>query len=278
MKIRITYSFIILGLLILYSCSPSTYIRNAVNSPLFENKNELHTSSYINVGEFDFQMAYSLSSHIGIMANGYTAFPNSYRISKGSFYSMKYDLALGYFINLNEKHYLSAFIGTGQGLLKGDMKRHWAGQWNIEWLDYHTDYNEYYLQLGYYKKTNKWNIGFTMRSNLIYYNSYDYDVVRDEYQSGATPIVFTDTIHKTNVYGYSIDPLINIQLKIHKFRLLGQFGYSISNLDVENLHKYYSTKYNYLTDFNAHPRYQRLIFKIGVQYVLGGKNNKIKNL
>ena len=271
-KRKLVNIVIVIITVIMYSCSPATYVRNTINSPLFEDKNEFQASAYMNLGELDLQTAYSLTSHIGVTANLYTALPKSVFIKEGTYSQKKYDFSLGYYTHLNDKNYISAFVGGGQGFLEGDVRRHWANDYNIEWIKYNTDYIEGYLQLNYYRKYNNWDIGFSLRNNFVHYKEYNYANYKDEYTGfSPVPIVFTDTIQQYNLNGFVFDPVINLQYKSKKLRLLGQFGYSISSFNVENRKLVNNMQYNYLTKHDNAPRYQRLIFKLGIQYTFGRK-------
>jgi hypothetical protein len=53
----------------LTSCAPA-YVPNALNTPLFNNKGEIHIAANTGISGFDPQLAYAVTDNIGVMVNG----------------------------------------------------------------------------------------------------------------------------------------------------------------------------------------------------------------
>jgi len=272
---------IITVLSVLYSCSPSTYIRNAVNVPLFEDKKELQVTGYLNPTRLELQTAYSINSNLGVMANGYVGFSKAVlNKSIGTYDAYLYDLGLGYLTRIGDRNLVEIFLGAGQGWVHGkNIERHWGGlfgggQWNLEWLDYQTDFSKYFFQFNYAYVLPNWKLGFSFRNSLVHYKNYEYAIIKDDYVNLGGEIFFTDSISQKDLTGYVLDPIVNIQWGRKRFKIVSQIGLSLSLFDVNhNTAQFFTDQVN-SDQFIWHPKYNRVIFNIGFKYTFGGSASK----
>ena len=108
--------FALLSLIISSSCSAPFYFPNSHNSPMFTKSGELQATACV-VNGFEIQSAYSISKHIGLIANYSYASPRgvSEAFNAGENYHQKFfEGGLGYFHNESTMLY-EFFAGYGRG-------------------------------------------------------------------------------------------------------------------------------------------------------------------
>ena len=257
----------------LYSCSPGTYIQNAVNVPLLDDKNELQVTAYLNPGRVEVQTAYSINSNLAVMANGYTAFKETHTMEGGIYNADLYDLGIGYRTDIGRQSLMEIFIGAGEGWSQGNLERNWGGQWNVEYLEYSTDFNKYFFQINYAYVLPNWKLGAALRSSMVHFDTYEYAIRSNNYTYQGD-IVFTDTISQKNLSGYVVDPIINLQWEKKRFKVVTQVGYSMSFFDVNHNYEVHVSGLHGLNNYVTQPRYQRIILNVGFKFTFGGKNSK----
>lgn len=110
-------SFICTTTLFLFfcSCSPN-YIPNKVNSPLLEGKGDLRAIASVGTTGVDPQVAYAITNHIGIVANG--SFLDWKEGDNTHFSSNRFgEAGAGYYTRLANILILEAYGGAGYGKL-----------------------------------------------------------------------------------------------------------------------------------------------------------------
>jgi hypothetical protein len=114
-------TFASLTLLCFLSSCHIMYIPNSQNVPMMEVKNDLK----VEISTKDVQLAYAITDHIGIMANGYynknewSAYSGTYE----NFYTSKRSLAeggLGYYTTLSDNGRFEIYGGGGFGHVSWD--------------------------------------------------------------------------------------------------------------------------------------------------------------
>ena len=103
-------------LLVCFSSCKIMYIPNTQNIPMLEEKGDIK----LDIGNKDMQLAYGISNHVGIMANGYYN-KNEWSVVSGTFdnqYLSKRSLiegGVGYYTTLGENGRFEIYSGAGYG-------------------------------------------------------------------------------------------------------------------------------------------------------------------
>jgi len=101
----------------MFSCSPE-YIPNMVNSPMFNEKGEVQGNLAAGVSGTDLQLAYAVSDHIAIMANG--SFYDETSDTTDDFHRHTlYEVGAGYYDLIGGHGRYEIFGGVGTGKIKG---------------------------------------------------------------------------------------------------------------------------------------------------------------
>jgi len=117
---QVVFAVLHLVILIFSSCHELEYIPNVLNTPLFSDKGEFQVASHGSIGsEFEPQLSYSVTNHIGLMLNG--SFSNTVTVpdensvevtkEKHSFV----ELGTGYFSSLSPVQRFEIYGGIGYG-------------------------------------------------------------------------------------------------------------------------------------------------------------------
>lgn len=168
---------LVVVLFLLNSCK-SAYVPNAQNVPLFQEKGEIKVSVSISnteTGPTDFQAAYALSDHIGIMVNA----KNSKKEESGDVNNINsehykeinqvVEAGIGYFGKTN--NYLTYEVYGGAGFTKIGLH---GITWNSIDNDSKFDANglKYFIQptIGFVSRA--FDIGFSTRITGLKFNKY----------------------------------------------------------------------------------------------------------
>jgi hypothetical protein len=110
--------------LVVTSCAPA-YVPNTIHSPMLSNKGEFHASINEGLSGFDPQLAFAITDHLGIMANG--SFADRTSDSTDSFHKHSFvEAGAGYYRKLGVAGRLEAYGGGGFGKLRAFQD---AGLW-----------------------------------------------------------------------------------------------------------------------------------------------------
>ena len=154
--------------LILFCSCNIYYLPNTRSIPMFEKKKELQTSASV-IGGLNFQSAYSLPNHLGIIANGlyYSSQTNT-----SSALINYYEGGLGYYSNNSQTNF-AVFGGYGVGKMDVNNSNN-----NFYYNDpAHGQYQKFFIQPGYsFKEKNFWygavlRISYVDFSNLTSYDT-----------------------------------------------------------------------------------------------------------
>lgn len=101
----------------LFACSPE-YIPNMANTPMFEEAGELQGNLAAGVSGTDIQLAYAVSDHLALMANG--SFSDQTSDTTDDFHRHTlYEFGAGYYDQIGNHGNYEIFGGVGTGKIKG---------------------------------------------------------------------------------------------------------------------------------------------------------------
>jgi hypothetical protein len=187
---------LVITILIFTSCAPA-YIPNVVNSPMFSNEGEFQGSVHTGLSGFDPQLAYAVTDHIGVMANG--SFANWTSDSTDNFHKHQFfEAGLGYYTKVRTKGRLEVYGGYGFGKLETNSG------------------SDLFLA---YTKVNSSRV-FIQPAIGIASNVFD--------GSFATRLVMLNLsqYNETNI-GYFAEPVLTGKIGYKYVKVIGQFGISI---------------------------------------------------
>ena len=95
--------------IVIYSCSPKYYVPNTQNVPLLKAKGQTNLTLCGNTNQIEFQGAYGLSNHLGLMANGGFYVPKNLDNGNGGSGKLG-EAGFGYFTPVNE-HFIFETYG-----------------------------------------------------------------------------------------------------------------------------------------------------------------------
>lgn len=195
-KLLFLTPFLIVLLFTLSNCNHYYYAPNSHNVPLFKDKGEARAMVAFSAGDeveaMEFQGAYALTNHIGLMANGfYVNSETSSEYGKGPYI----EFGSGYFRSLNDLFIVEGYGGAGWG-----KSRHLYGP------TYHTPYDKMTASASFSKFFIQPSIGLTTPG---------FDIALSTKLSGVN---FQKITHSSNLYE-GIDYEL-AYLKNHKFSLL----------------------------------------------------------
>ncbi len=176
------------------SCAPA-YIPNVANTPMFSNKGELQAAIYTGSSGIDPQLAYAVTDHFGIMANG------SFRDTKDDEdYHSRHNLIEvggGYFTSIGYNARFEAFGGYGFGSLQSEYE-------NELWSDYaDVNHNKFFIQPGFGITSKVFDAG--LASRLVIMN------------------MTQDDASRTGVF---LEPVLTARLGFRNLRFISQMGVS----------------------------------------------------
>ncbi len=191
-----------------------TYVPNTVNTPMFSNKGEIQASAYVGSSGFDPQLAYAVSDHIGIMANG--SFANHKSDSTTDYEKHKFgEIGIGYYTKNGNNMTIEFFGGFGLGEIKSRSDA---------WLftdESDIKSNRFFLQPAVGVSNTNGMFSFTPRF-----------------------VVYNATRNNITYSRSFIEPTITGRVGFNNIMFTGQLGYSFSLFSTS------PTKDDYLLDYN----------------------------
>ena len=157
------------GIFIIQSCSTNRtlYIPNHQNVSQLEEKGEL----VANLTFTNYQLAYAITDHIGIMANAH--FPNFGFISEAledtSGDKNYFEGGIGYFRQVNEIGTFEIFAGVGHGLVSFENSSD-----GFTMNKFSTRFERYFIQPSIGWKQDRYELAFSLRYSYV--NFYDTDL------------------------------------------------------------------------------------------------------
>ena len=124
MKTRSTWQ-LILGLIILTSCSTKYYIPNSQNVPMIKEKGEANINAVGAGGQAELQAAYGITDGIAVQANGVVVFPQDEDNGNGGKGHL-IEGGIGFYKNFNEHFLFDTYLLGGFGY----MENHFPGTVN----------------------------------------------------------------------------------------------------------------------------------------------------
>jgi hypothetical protein len=201
-KWKLVYSLFYLIILISYSCSPA-YIPNMVNTPLLSNKGEFNASASVGTSNFDPQLSYGLSHHVGIMVNG--SFANKAKDSVDNFHKHTIvELGAGYYTKLSKESRFEVYGGYGYGKVDGQFT--FLGIKSIN----DARFNKIFVQPAIGATTIFFDGSLATRFSLINMNLTDPDYIGK------------------NKFSLFIEPTLTCKFGYKNVKLIWQFGISFS--------------------------------------------------
>lgn len=159
-----------LALLLLSSCAPQIYVPNTRNTPLFREQGEFQGTVTVTTG-LEGQLAYALSDHVAIMANG--AFLKDEKPEQD--YTRKHRFVeggLGYYTAArNYRMELYAGYGAGEGTSFAQYYFYtpYFGQKDLVATG---KYTRIFLQPTYGTNNRGFNMAFTARLSLVDFSEF----------------------------------------------------------------------------------------------------------
>jgi hypothetical protein len=243
-----TLSFAIVIIFLLSSCSKVMYIPNSLNVPLFNEKKEFKANISIN----DYQVAYAVTNHIGLMANGYvrsSSFSDGSVSSSNLNYSSTRNLlegGIGYFKPISEGFVYETYFGGGIGNLTYNGLEY-GGTSGVDYK-YSANFNRLFIQP---------SIGFT---NDIIDVSFSARIVRLAFNNikteNYTPQMLIDEqindLDKTNFF--FIEPALTFRIGYKWGKFQTQIAYS-NKMNAEPLN-YQKFSFNLGLHIDISPRFK----------------------
>lgn len=161
----------------LAGCMPCYYTPNAQNVPMFNARNQANIMAGYRLGVYsrgwDIQSAYSITDHIGIMAN-YNHFGAQYTewdygtviFDDGHFRGNLFEFGLGYFTTLPDEFVVEAYGGAGWGNINNEFSDYFSQ------LESEVNYNRYFVQPAICWRHTNIGLAFSTRFCVVNYMSY----------------------------------------------------------------------------------------------------------
>ena len=118
-NLRRIFHYLLIGIFVpvMFSCSPE-YIPNMANTPLFSEKGDLQANLAGGVSGTDVQLAYAVTDHVGLMANG--SFSDRTSDTTNDFHKHTLlEFAGGYYDRVGGHGRYEIFGGFGTGRIEG---------------------------------------------------------------------------------------------------------------------------------------------------------------
>ncbi len=201
------------------SCAP-LYVQNSRNSPLFQEKGEFCVKAGAGTG-IDFQAAYAIGNHVGVMANGYylhqegeglfAVQPNSYKINHRIIES-----GIGYFTNPSTKTTFEVYAGFGRG--KGRGQDNSASSFLIfvsDTVNTESKYDRWFIQPAFGIHFNTISISVASRVSIVNFRKAEITSGEVKYPFTSRPVVF-------------IEPALTLQWNVSSlgFIVFSQIGFN----------------------------------------------------
>ena len=215
MKKYVNFASILMVCLKAASCNTTLYVPNAVNAPLLKEKGELKAS----IGFNNFQAAFGLTDHVGVIGNAYwnnfkvDATSNgitSETVNKGNLY----EVGIGYFFNISDNVVFETYAGGGLGKIdfSNDNSRKY----------YDVNATKFFIQpaLGYVGKY--FDLGFTPRFSAVKYN----DLNTSGYTQSELDTEFLNKSAVEDKTWMFIEPAITARFGYKFIKLQAQLGFA----------------------------------------------------
>ena len=199
---------VLLVILLFQQCTHYYYAPNKVNMPLFREKGEtkisIGTGGTDEVGMDEVQFAYSITDHIGIMANlakGFDAYDYDWG---GGYY---HEGGIGYFSPMTRRSIFEVYGGFGDG----NTKHHYNDS-KIA----HVEFDKYFLQPSFGFRWKYFEIAVGTRICALYFDHVKQheELIPDEQKH-------IDYI-RNNRLSYLVEPAIGFNLGFQRFKLTFQ--------------------------------------------------------
>lgn len=195
MLIRNNILGIIFSAVLLGSCAPM-YIPNTVNTPLLAHEGELQLAIYGGTAGFDPQVAYAVTNHIGVMANGSFQFEENDSSDYSNTHTF-FEGGIGYYGYLSERIRFEIYGGYGGGKINGSYE-------NTFWSDYReTSIKRIFIQPNIGLSTATIDLGLATRFVIV---NASQGVIEDSHAF--------------------LEPAATIQAGFKYVKFVGQFGLS----------------------------------------------------
>lgn len=240
-----TIVFTIILVCILSGCKVM-YIPNAINVPLFNQKNEFKA----NIGINDFQAAYAVTNNIGLMANGYVKTSNfsDGSGSTGLNYSTSRNLfegGIGYYKPLSEGFVFETYVGGGAGSLTFNGNDGSTSSGTS--YKYSTNFNRFFIQPSIGYTHDIVDVAFSIRVARLGFNG-----VSTDYTSQMLIDNQINDLDKTNFF--FMEPALTFRVGYKWGKFQTQILYS-NKVNAEPLN-YQKFCFNLSLHINISPRFK----------------------
>lgn len=179
-------TIILLLAFLIVGCMPCYYTPNVQNVPMFNARNQANATVGYRFGLYsrgwDIQSAYSLTDHIGIMAN-YNHFGATYNESEdgwvavedGNFRGNLFEFGLGYYRPIPGDFIFEAYGGAGWGNITNEFSDY------LSHLESEVKYNRYFIQPAIGWRHSNINLAFSTRFCAINYTHYTLQDPQNQY-------------------------------------------------------------------------------------------------
>ena len=212
--------FLAIFCLLVAACSPKYYVPNTQNVPLFTEQGQVNLTAVGNGNQVEFQGAYAVTNHIGIMAN--TGFYHPKDDGNGNGGSGKlFEGGLGYFYPFGEHLVFETYGLVGFG----DFENHFptassSGKGKIS-----GKLNRFGIQPGIGYTSNWLTLAFSSRFSSLHYGDPDGDLIFDNLDQVA--------YLKENNSFILLEPAITLRAGLEKIKLQLQLtrGFNLTDKD-----------------------------------------------
>jgi hypothetical protein len=240
---------VLIATLIISTSCKVMYIPNSLNVPLFNEKHEFKA----NVGFYDYQLAYSLTKNIGLLANGYVRNYNFLGSSGTSDlnYSTSRNLfegGIGYFKTLGEGFIYETYIGAGKGKVAYNGLENGISSGGT--YNYSADFQRFFIQPSIGFSQDIVDVAFSLRVVDLSFNHVKTDYTQQ--------MLVDDNINGLDQVNFIfIEPAITFRI-----------GYKWGK---------FQTQLVYSNKMNAEPlNYQKFCFNIGLSINIAPRFRNIK--
>jgi hypothetical protein len=204
------------------SCTHYYYVPNVQNVPLFKEKNEFRGTIAFGGGDesesTEIQAAYSVSDHVGVMANFMSAHGGTASSTEDHGQGYYFDGALGYYKPINKYGVFEVYGGLGT-----------SNQHHLYVADNATSdlsFRKIYIQPSYGFTFPGFDIALSARMNRISFNSIE--------KSGTiSEINGINSLTQNHGY-YFLEPAITVRGGWKFIKLQGQVSASTNSNQIEN--------------------------------------------
>ena len=163
------------------SCSPE-YIPNMVNSPMFTNAGEFQATLATGTSNLDGQVAFAVTDHIGIMANG--SYGNETSDSSDQYHKHAFiEGGGGYYDKFGEIGRYEIYGGYGFGRVEG----YFENLFDENLTNAH--YNRFFIQPGIGISTGIYDGSFSPRFSMVQMNPKGITFENDNYKIFFEPVI-----------------------------------------------------------------------------------------